>query len=294
MSDLWESRQWSPMLLKEIDKPFDSKDYIYELKFDGIRAICFANSKGINLISRNGIDMVSLFPELSNIKKIVKKNVIFDGEIVLFDKGKPSFTAIQNRLHLKNRQKIEQNAIENPVVFVVFDILYEGKNLINLPLMKRKSILDGYPDTDVFVKTKYYSKGPQLFNMVKKKGLEGIVAKAKEGIYHPSKRTYDFIKIKNIQREKFWICGYSPNSKNDTISLVLGEKQDERFKYVGKVVMSTKKNLYEKILKCKPTKNVFVENLDGVTFIDPKFSCDIEYLEKTESGHLRHPVYRGD
>jgi len=156
---LWTNREWHPMLLKEVDEPFDSKEYIYEMKYDGIRALCFVNKKEITFLSRNGVDLTYLYPELENIKNNVTKNVIFDGEIIAFDdQEKPSFTKLQERSHSKDKNKIKINSKMNPVVFIVFDILYENKDLINIPLSKRKEILNKYKDTEYFVKAKYSFK----------------------------------------------------------------------------------------------------------------------------------------
>ena len=100
----------SPMLLKEIDKPFKDDNYIFELKYDGIRALMYVSYKSFKLITRNGNDVASNFPEFKSIQKIVgKKKVIFDGEIVAFKNGKPSFSELQHRNHLKNINKIKLN-----------------------------------------------------------------------------------------------------------------------------------------------------------------------------------------
>ena len=127
MDNLWKNRNFSPMLLEEINKPFNNKDYIFELKFDGIRTIIFINSKNIQIQSRNKNDITYLFPELKDITKQIKSNVIFDGEIVSMENGKPSFSKLSKRLHLKNKRKILEESINNPVSFIAFDILYQNK-----------------------------------------------------------------------------------------------------------------------------------------------------------------------
>ena len=103
--NIWTERNWKPMLLKEVNKPFNSKDYIFELKYDGIRTICFVNNKNIEFRSRNNHNLTHLFPELISIKKLAHNNIIFDGEIVAFNKRLPSFSKIQERLHIKSKKK---------------------------------------------------------------------------------------------------------------------------------------------------------------------------------------------
>ena len=287
--NLWKNRNFTPMLLKEIDKPFNSKKYYYELKYDGYRALIFVNKNEIYIQSRNKNDITFLYPELSNIKKIVNKNVIFDGEIVIFENNKPSFNKISKRSKLKNKNIIKKESINNPVIFIAFDILYENKDLTNLSLIERKKILEKYQDTDFFIKSKVYLKnGIKLYNFVKKNNLEGIVIKDINGLYHINNRTSDFIKVKNIKSDNFFIAGYINNNKY-TSSLVLCEKYNNDYIYVGKVLISKKNNIYEKILNIKKCKNYLkIENND-ITFIKPILSCKINYLERTKNGHLRHP-----
>ena len=287
--NLWKNRNFTPMLLKEIDKPFNSKKYYYELKYDGYRALIFVNKNEIYIQSRNKNDITFLYPELSNIKKIINKNVIFDGEIVIFENNKPSFNKISKRSKLKNKNIIKKESINNPVIFIAFDILYENKDLTNLSLIERKKILEKYQDTDFFIKSKVYLKnGIKLYNFVKKNNLEGIVIKDINGLYHINKRTSDFIKVKNIKSDNFFIAGYINNNKY-TSSLVLCEKYNNDYIYVGKVLISKKINIYEKILNIKKCKNYLkIENND-ITFIKPILSCKINYLERTKNGHLRHP-----
>ena len=287
--NLWKNRNFTPMLLKEIDKPFNSKKYYYELKYDGYRALIFVNKNEIYIQSRNKNDITFLYPELSNIKKIINKNVIFDGEIVIFENNKPSFNKISKRSKLKNKNIIKKESINNPVIFIAFDILYENKDLTNLPLIERKKILEKYQDTDFFIKSKVYlNNGIKLYNFVKKNNLEGIVIKDINGLYHINNRTSDFIKVKNIKSDNFFIAGYINNNKY-TSSLVLCEKYNNDYIYVGKVLISKKNNIYEKILNIKKCKNYLkIENND-ITFIKPILSCKINYLERTKNGHLRHP-----
>lgn len=194
------------MLLSEI--PFNFSDnYLYEIKFDGIRAIIYASPKSITIKTRNNIDVTHLFPELFSIKDLVTKNTIFDGEIVLLENNKPSFSSLQKRLRIKNKDKINAASINNPVTFVVFDILYLNKSLLNKKLIDRKKILDKFNDTEYFVKSKVFSDGENLFKSVRDLGLEGIVAKEKTSLYYPNIRTKEWIKLKNIKQDYFYIGG---------------------------------------------------------------------------------------
>ena len=292
MINLWKKRSWGPMLLKRVPEPFDSKEHIFEIKFDGIRAIIFASPKEVYIQSRNKKDITSLFPELQEIKNIVNKNVIFDGEIVLFDKGKSSFSKISERMHLKNDLKINKASLDDPASFICFDILYENKNLTDLPLMKRKEYLNKYPDTDYFIKTKMIEeKGIKLFKEISKLGLEGIVAKKKDGKYYINKRCDEFIKIKNIQDGNYIVGGYE-KKKNNILSLAIGEYKNKEFVYAGKVSVGPKTNIYNKVLKQRKTSNPFADFNEDITYIKPLINIEVTFLEKTKNGHLRHPIYK--
>ena len=289
--NLWENRHFGPMLLKQVEKPFNDKNYIYEMKFDGYRALIFASKNHLQILSRNHKDITYLYPELQSIQKLVKQNVIFDGEIICEDNGLPSYQMLQKRSHKKNKTQIKQEMIEHPVEYIAFDILYEGKDLTNLSLLKRKKILHKYQNTDVFIKAKYIEEyGKELFKEIQKRKIEGIVAKKKNGFYHINSRTDDFIKTKNLITETFCIGGYIENQSN-TISLLLGEYIQNELHFVGKVLVSEKQEISKKLKETKPSKNGFIDYQEDAIYLTVKYKAKINYLERTKSGHLRHPVY---
>ena len=291
MKDLF-FKSFSPMLLSEISKPFTSKDYLYELKYDGIRALLFVSTDSFKIMSRNKQDITFLFPELKEIQKLVSDKVIFDGEIVSFKDGKPSFLELQKRLHIKKISKIHDMALSCPIVFVCFDILYEKKSLLNKSLIERKKVLDKYKNTSFFFKTSVFHDGIKLFQKVKKLGLEGIVAKKKDSFYEINERTSYWMKIKNLQREEFYILGYSYKESTPFVSLYLGEEKEKNFYFVGKVSVSKKKilDILNKMNKRK--KSCFQDFYDSeVIYLPPKYQCNIEFLERSPNGKLRHPVF---
>lgn len=280
-----------PMLLKEVNRPFNDKNYIFEIKFDGIRAIIYATKKSVKIYSRNGKDITYLYPELQTIKKVVTKNTIFDGEIVLFDNNVSSFEKLLRRNNVKSLSKIKYYQESNPVTYMCFDILYEDKDLINLTLMERKNILNKYRDNNYFNKTFYFEeKGINFFKEIRKLNLEGIVAKKKDSLYEIGVRTFNWLKIKNIHEEEFYIGGYSINKNN--LSLYLGELNDKKLTYVGKVALAKKYKLSQDILNNKKIKlSTFKDKIDeNVIFIKPFHKIKVYFLEKNKNGHLRHPV----
>ena len=280
-----------PMLLSEEDKPFNSDDYLYEVKFDGIRALIYIKKNNIIIKSRNNTLLNDIFPELINLKYLVKKECILDGEIILMHKNKESFDKLKTRMKTKIPKKIEYYKENYPVTFICFDILFENKNLTNLPLIKRKEILNKYKENDYFVKSRIFDNGIKLFKVIKRKNLEGIVAKKKNSKYYPGKRTKDWIKIKRLNESDYYICGYKEGE--NVVSLLLGEKENNKYIYISKVILGKNKEEYKIIKKEKETNN-YLLNFDDKTYkyIEPNKVCSVTFLEKTNNNHLRHPVFK--
>lgn len=286
---LW-NKDIKPMLLGEVREVFDSKEYLYEVKYDGIRVLVFVSKDKVVIRSRYGIDITGLFPEMGVLCKMVKGNVIFDGEIIMLDNNKVSFSKLQKRIHLKNKKTIEFLSKTNPVIFICFDVIYEGKDLINLSLLERKEVLSNYRDNDVFIKSTYViGDGTKLFNAIKKLDMEGIVAKKINSKYLVNERSDNWLKIKNYKSGDFIILGYINKEESHVISLVLGEHLNKKIVYVGKVILGKKRNLADKILKMKKSKAVVKIKDKDVIYIKPEIKCLIKYLERTENGLLRQP-----
>lgn len=286
---LW-NKDIKPMLLGEVREVFDSKEYLYEVKYDGIRVLVFVSKDKVVIRSRYGIDITGLFPEMMVLCKMVKRNVIFDGEIIMLDNNKVSFSKLQKRIHLKNKKTIEFLSKTNPVIFICFDVIYEGKDLINLSLLERKDVLSNYKDNDVFIKSTYViGDGIKLFEAIKRLEMEGIVAKKINSKYLVNERSDNWLKIKNYKSGDFIILGYINKEESHVISLVLGEHLNKKIVYVGKVILGKKRNLADKILKMKKSKAVVKIKDKDVIYIKPEIKCLIKYLERTENGLLRQP-----
>lgn len=281
----------SPMLLKERDKPFIDDNYIFELKYDGIRTLLYVSPKTFKLITRNGNDLANIYPELKSVQNIVGKHkVIFDGEIVAFKNGKPSFSELQHRNHLKNISKIKLMINEIPVCFVVFDIIYFDKDLTNLTLMERKKILNDFKDSDIFIKTKMYNDGLKLFKHIKKIGLEGIVAKQKDSKYILGKRVDNWIKIKNFKKEYFYVYGFT--QLKDKYALYLGEYKNKKLIPVGKVSVMPDNDVLKIVQKQKKVKNIFIDITENISFVEPINKILVHYMERTLNNTLRQPFIK--
>ncbi len=282
-----------PMLLSEQEEAFDDESYIFELKFDGIRATLHASPKGVRIFTRRGTEVTNQFPELQKIKEIVTSRVIFDGEIVSFENGKPSFAKLQRRNLLRDAKKIATMSEKEPVLFVAFDCLYAGRDLRKRPLLERKAVLDEYFESEEFAKTKYVrGNGKKLFARVQKQGLEGIVAKKVNSLYYTGVRTKDWIKIKNFKVESFVVGGYIENKEK--VSLLLGEYRGRKLYFVGKVAMMRDVSLYKKLVAARiASKSPFIDYEEPeAKYVPSKYACEVVYIERTPSGHLRQPVFK--
>lgn len=294
--NLYDEENISPMLLSEIKEPFDDENYLFELKFDGIRTLIWAEPNKIIIKSRNGITINNVFPELLEITKMVKHKCIFDGEIVVISEEKPSFKKLMERALLKNPLKIESMKDKYPVVFICFDILYDKNDITNLSLLERKKHLERYEDNNIFVKTKYYLKdGINIFESVKKLNLEGMVAKEINSKYEVGKRSKNWIKIKNLKDGDFYIGGYKEEKNAGSLaSLILCDIKDNEYVHIGNVSIGKNNPDFKKIKKCKKLKKCPFKNFKekGYIFITPDLMATIEFTEKTESNSLRHPVFK--
>ncbi|MBE6156543.1 MAG: hypothetical protein E7161_02240 [Firmicutes bacterium] len=284
-----------PMLLDEIFKPFNDKDYLFEIKFDGIRSLIFIDKEKIFIKSRRNIILNDTFPELLDIKNISNETCIFDGEIVLLENGKPSFFKLQERTRLKNKYRINEMKENNPVAFICFDILYKNKDLTKLPLLDRKKILDKYNDNNIFIKSKYFEeKGNDLFKFVKKENLEGIIAKKKMSKYYYNIRTKEWIKIKNFKEEEFYISGFIITKSDNVVSALLSEKINNKYVFVGKILFSHKNKDYEKVINSDSVKNYLENCEDNAIFIKPIYKLKVNYMERTKNNMLRQPFVNKD
>ena len=282
------------MLAKEIADAFNDHDWLFEIKWDGYRAISEIKNRVVELYSRNGISFNTTYPVVYNQLKKIKHQVIFDGEIVVInDEGKSDFQKLQH---------YEDNT-QFPLCYYVFDLLsLNGEDTTTLPLIKRKKLLKKIIKKTPVIKYSEHilTNGVDFFNAAKDNNLEGIMAKKINSQYHKGARTSEWLKIKYHKTEEVVIAGFTkPAGSRDYFgALVLAVKSKEGLKYAGHTGSGfTDKMLKEVYEKLKPliTKNSafkeIVKTNMPVTWVKPNYVCEIKFTEWTTDGKMRHPIF---
>lgn len=296
--DIFEEKGIKPMLISEQKKAFDSPDWIYEVKLDGIRCIAYLDSEdGTDLRNKRDKKLLPHVPELYDIHKQVKRKCILDGELFILNNGMTDFYEIQRRALMTDPFKIKLSAGKFPATFTAYDIIYDTDHLVmDLPLMERKDLLsDIIMENDRINVSRYIEEnGIAFFEAAKQQGLEGVVAKRKDSKYYFGKRTKDWIKFKVMETEDCIICGYIKKANNMT-SLILGQYDGQRLIYKGHVTLGVSlRNLKEYSIRIKdrsPFENPPVGN-DGAVWIEPELVCIVESMP-TDKGSFRQPVFKG-
>jgi len=285
-----------PMLATLTDEAFDNLDWVFEVKWDGYRAIAEIKKGEVKFYSRNGLAFEELYPEVFTELKKIKKDCIIDGEVVVLDEnGKPSF------------QKLQQFGMNRdfPIVYYLFDCLsYSGKDITERPLVERKKILEKLvPQSDILKYSEHITNdGIKFYNESKKLDLEGVMAKRADSVYEIGRRTTNWLKVKNHNTQEAIIAGYTaPRASRKYFgSLVLGIYDEGKLKYIGhtgtgfteKILKDLHAQLQPHIVSVSPFDTKVPLNA-AVTWVKPVLVCNVRYSELTRDGILRHPVFMG-
>ena len=302
-----------PMLAESIEEPFDSKDWLFEIKWDGYRAVAFIENGKVRFVSRNQNDLTPRYPELKDLPQFIQaKTAILDGEVVALDEdGRASFSLMQQRTGFRAHGKRAAEKADVAVLYYAFDLLYlDGFDWRRMPLEERKqklaSILtagDGLRYSD-----HYEEHGKALFEVANKKQLEGILAK-KRGSFYEERRTRDWLKIKIRHTIECVVGGYTEpeGSRAHFGSLVLGlyDKKGQLI-HVGQAGSGFDQKSLKEISgileRLETKKNPFfgeVEALRKAFWVKPQLVAEIEYADWTDGTNtgsgakLRAPVFMG-
>src|SRR3954454_512243 len=302
-----------PMKAKLVEKPPSIGDWIYELKFDGIRLIAIKERGKVSLLSRNQNDLSARFPEIVEaLKNLAVDEWVLNGEVVAVDEeGRSSFQLLQAR---------EMEGRKSPIYFYAFDLLQlDGKSLVSVPLEARKNVLEKLSvsarDPQIRYSGTIDGDAEQLLSEVRRRGLDGIIGKLRDSVYEPGRRSGAWIKLKCVNEQEFVIGGYTPpqGARKYFGAILVGYYKDRDLVFAGKVGtgFSTKllAGLHKKFRAEERADCPFVDlpskqngqwvlgitpsMIKKIQWINPKFVAEIKFAEWTRDGKLRAPVYMG-
>ncbi len=298
-----------PMLAAAADEPFDSPDFTFEPKWDGVRTIAFVDGGEVRLQTRNLLDCTKQYPEATQAAEALTGayHAILDGEIVALDpRGVPSFQRLQPRMHVSDESTVRKLRKSTPVIYQVFDILYaDGEDLTRKPLRERLRRLDEAltPMGSIRRSEGFPGTGVALFEAAREQGLEGIVAKRLDSIYQPGARSPAWVKIKAFRTMECVIGGWTAGQGGRTKTLgalLLGVYRDGKLQPVGHVGTGFDERTLRDLLKLleeheSPTSPFATKPRTNqpARWCLPELVCEVEYVEITRDGTLRHPTYRG-
>lgn len=285
-----------PMLATLGKEPFDDKDWLFEIKWDGYRAVAETGDKDVRLYSRNGLSFVDAYSAVRDDLRRIKKNMVLDGEIIaLDDSGKPDFQLLQHA----------SNEPSTVIQYQVFDLLQlEGKDLADLPLIERKKMLSKVLPESHHIRycDHVEERGKQFFELAKEHDLEGVIAKWKESTYVEGTRSRSWLKIKNHRSQEVVIGGFTAprNSREHFGALLLGVYKGKDLIPVGHTGTGFDANSLKELAKAMTPlvrkTSPFAGKVDAnekPTWVTPKLVANIKFTEWTRDGRMRHPVFLG-
>lgn len=285
-----------------IDKPMNEPEFIYQVKWDGVRMIAGVEDGKVILINKHQHIRTMQYPELHNISDYLSASrVVLDGEVIALHQGKPSFHSVMRRDSSRTQESIEYLKRLVPVTYMVFDLLLiDGKSLLNETLTTRSNKLYKIlTNGENFHLVEDFNNGSELYDATRTMQLEGIVAKKITSSYHSGKKHQDWFKIKHHQSITCTVGGYT--TRNNMInSLLLGLPEDDKLIYIGKAAAGLTtlhlqiltEQLPHLTIKESPFVNLCTRSY-AINFVQPVLQVMVEFLEWTEQGRLRSPVIKG-
>lgn len=284
------------------EKPVYSSDFVYQVKWDGVRMLSAIEQGKVTLINRHQHLRPVQYPELDQLaEQIQAKSAVLDGEIIALKEGKPSFPSVMRRDSSHAKEAIDYLKTIIPITYVVFDLLYiNGKSLINEPLHIRSDKLhQALKNNETLNVIEDFDNGHKLYQATKAHQLEGIVAKKRGSSYHAGKKHQDWFKIKHHQSVTCTVGGYT--TKNNIVnSLLLGLQEGNKLTYIGKAATGLTSEHLEVLteqmpriaIKESPFANVRFRPGE-VHFVQPVLQVIVNFLEWTDQGNLRSPIIKG-
>jgi bifunctional non-homologous end joining protein LigD len=299
----------APMLARAGSLPADDGDWAFEVKWDGVRAIAYSQPGELRLESRNLNDITDSYPELSGLSAALgSHSAVLDGEIVAFDgDGRPSFAALQRRMHTASRAQARKLAQGTPVTYVIFDLLWlDGHSLMSEPYSERRARLAALALSGASWQTPEHvvGEGAALLAATAEQRLEGVVGKRLDSTYLPGARTRDWVKVKTLARQELvvggWMAGKGKRRQSIGALLLGVHDADGALRYAGRVGSGfSEEDLRRLSSMLAPLERQSSPFTAGerppreAIFCEPRVVVEVEFTAWTSAGSLRHPVYMG-
>jgi bifunctional non-homologous end joining protein LigD len=296
-----------PMMARSGSLPADEQNWGFEVKWDGIRTICFLDHGHISLQGRNFADFTPRYPEVRELaRELGARRLILDGEVVAFDtEGRPSFERLQARMHLASDSAVRRRMRDTPVTYVIFDLLYmDGHSTLSLGYEQRRELLEALELDGPSWRTPAYHRGEgsALLEATRELGIEGVVAKRLGSPYEPGRRSSAWVKVKNVGEQDVVIGGWTPGEggRSNTLgALAVGVYEDGKLTYVGKVGTGFTEQtlaLVQRALEPLRRDTSAFEGRQppkGTVFVEPRLVARVEFREWTRAGTMRAPSFKG-
>jgi len=288
-----------PMLAKS-GQPFDSQDHLFEIKWDGTRALCFVHGGDYRLVNRRGVDMTDRYPELAALSQL-PPGCVLDGEVVVLHRGKPDFGLLQSREGSRSPLRIRTLAKTTPATYIAFDLLYENfRPLLASPLWERRQCLQELlvraADPALSFSEGIVGSGKGFFEEACRQGLEGMMAKRMDSAYLPGKRTDAWQKIKKMDELICAIMGFVAKGSDDFRSLILATHEEDVVRCVGKVGTGFDAAMRQKLNRLlwgRLVRRPWIPCKIKGKWVAPGLFCRVRFMERTTGGELRAPGFKG-
>ena len=293
----------APMKGMLANSPPRGAGWLYEIKWDGVRAICFVENGAVRMLSRSGKSCERQYPELDVLPRFIDaQSAVLDGEIcVLDEQGRPRFALIQPRIMVSGAASIAALARSKPATLFVFDLLYlDGYDLRGVALSERRKLLEAILKPGAVIRlSQTFDEGVQLLEAAREQGLEGIIAKRADSRYE-ARRSDSWIKVKTVRETDCVICGYTQGERQFFGALILGIYEKGELAWAGNVGtgfdQALMADIFNRLQPLQTTRCPFAERPKlpkDVVWVRPELVCTVKYAEWTREGRLRAPVFVG-
>lgn len=283
-------------------KVFADESWRWELKWDGVRVLLFHDGADVTLRSRAGNDVTTTYPELTGMK--AHRPLVLDGEVVALDEaGIPSFGRLQGRMNLVSPRLVVAAVADIPISYVVFDVLYDGGEVVAEPWEQRRRRLEALDLPDPMARSEVFTDPGPMWSFVRERGIEGLVAKRLGSRYRPGRRSPDWRKVPALLSTRAVVGGWTPGTGGRSTTfgaLLLGLWHGGRLRFIGSVgtgfddhALRAIRSTLDELGSDRPTFSADADLPAGAVWVEPRLVAVMQFRGWTTAGRLRAPSFKG-